>query len=62
MCQAIRELIEDGKLEGRQEGRAEGKIDMLFELVRDGLLTLENAAKKANFTVEEFKKRMSAGN
>ena len=62
MCQASRELIEDGKLEGRAEGRAEGKIDMLFELVRDGLLSLENAAKKANFTVDEFKKRMSSTN
>lgn len=60
MCQAIRELIEDGKLEGRAEGRAEGKIDMLFELVREGLLALEDAARKAGFTVEEFKKRMSS--
>ena len=50
MCQAIRELIEDGK--------QEGKLNLLFELVREGLLAMEDAAKKADFSVSEFEKRM----
>lgn len=39
----------------RAEGRTEGKLLMLFDLVRDGSLTIEKAAEKANMTVEQFK-------
>ena len=66
MCQAIRELIEDGRLEGvaagKEQGRQEGKMDLLFELVKEGLLALEDAAKKADFSVDEFEKRMLTTN
>lgn len=44
--------------EQREEGRAEGKIEgiltTLLELVKDNILTLSDAAKRANMTVEEF--------
>ena len=46
----------EGEAKGRAEGRAEGKIDMLIELVKDGSLTLEQAANKSNMSIEEFKK------
>ncbi|MDO4677814.1 MAG: hypothetical protein Q4B00_04180 [Eubacteriales bacterium] len=39
----------------RAEGRTEGKLLMFFDLVRDGSLTIEKAAEKANMTVEQFK-------
>ena len=46
--------------EGRAEGRDEGKIVTLCELVTDGMLTIEQAAKKAGMTVEQFKAAVEA--
>ena len=43
--------------QGRAEGRAEGALGMLVNLVKQGLLSPENAAKQANMTVSEFEKR-----
>mgnify|MGYP003564126096 FL=1 len=39
---------------GRQEGKQEGFFELLFQLVEDGDLSLEKAAKKAGLTVNEF--------
>ena len=50
MCQAI----EDIKAEGRAEGRAEGVFEILHGLVDDGLISIEEAAKRAGVSVEEF--------
>lgn len=49
----------DGYEEGRAEGRAEGAINMLIELVKDGTLTLENAAKKVGLSNSEFKNKLN---
>ncbi len=54
MCKAF----EDAKMEGRAEGRAEGAYSVLSELVRDGLLKLEEAAKRLNMTEEAFLTKM----
>jgi predicted HTH domain antitoxin len=43
--------------EGRAEGRTEGALVMLVNLVKQGLLSPENAAKQANMTVAEFEKQ-----
>ena len=43
--------------EERAEGRAEGALGMLVNLVKQGLLSPENAAKQANMTVAEFEKQ-----
>ena len=40
--------------EGRTEGRIEGVLNTLVSLVKDGILTLSDAAKRANMTVAEF--------
>lgn len=48
-------LSQGVRAEGKAEGRTEGKLLMLFDLVRDGSLTIEKAAEKANMTVEQFK-------
>ncbi len=44
-------------MEVREQGRAEGALGMLVNLVKQGLLSPENAAKQANMTVAEFEKQ-----
>lgn len=39
------------------EGVEEGVLKTLISLVKDGILTLADAAKRANMTVPEFKKQ-----
>jgi len=50
MCQAIRELIEDGKQEGR--------LQILVDMVKEGLLKIEDAAFRCRLSVEEFGEQM----
>ena len=49
MCQAIEEM--------RAESEAKGILKTLVSLVKDGILTLSEAAKRANMTVEDFEKQ-----
>ena len=42
------------EMEVREEGREEGRILVLDSLVKDGVLTLTDAAKRANMTPAEF--------
>ncbi|MBR1672673.1 MAG: hypothetical protein IJ702_07080, partial [Fretibacterium sp.] len=49
-----------GKREGMREGKIAGQIETLSGLVRDGLLTLRDAALRANITEEQFAAQMSA--
>ena len=48
------EQREEGKAEGREEGREEGVLATLIGLVKDGILTVVDAAKRANMTVDDF--------
>ena len=54
------EGIEKGRLEGIEKGRREGKLEgavtTLASLVKDGILSIEDAAKRANMSVDVFKK------
>ncbi len=43
--------------EQREEGREEGVLDTLIGLVKDGILTIVDAAKRANMTVAEFEEK-----
>ena len=43
--------------EGKAEGTVEGKLNILAELVNEGILTIADAAKKANMTEMEFKEK-----
>ncbi len=52
MCKAVEEI----KAEGKAEGRAEGVINTLVSLVRDGLISVEEAAKHAGLSTSEFEK------
>ena len=48
--------IQDSREEGRREGIGIGRVGMLKELVRDGVLTLGQAAEKAGMTEKDFQK------
>ena len=58
----IQDSREDGLKEGLKEGRREGigigRVGMLAELVRDGILTPGQAARKAEMTEKDFRKEM----
>ncbi len=43
--------------EGKAEGKVEGKLNILAELVNEGILSIADAAKKANMTEMEFKEK-----
>jgi hypothetical protein len=44
------EIMEKLTTEARDEGKAEGTLELLYNLVQDGVLTLTDAAKRANMT------------
>lgn len=46
------------KNEGRKEGRKEGRLQILFDLVHDGLLSVTDAASKAKLPEDVFKEEM----
>ena len=54
MCKAFEDAME----EGRAVGLAEGAFGVLSDLVRDGLLCIEEAAKRLNMTEEAFEAKM----
>ena len=41
-----------------RKGIKAGKIEAYHELIRDGLLSIEEAAKRADMTVEEFQEEL----
>jgi hypothetical protein len=54
MCEIMEKLateaMDEGIAKGKTEGIAEGTLKTLFSLVEDGVLTLTDAAKRANMT------------
>lgn len=55
----INEGKERGKADGIREGEERGRITVLFDLVKDNILTFEEAAEKAGITVDEFKNKLA---
>ena len=51
--------IKEGRREGRKEGRKEGVINTLLMLVKDGIISVEDAAKRANISVSMFQKYLN---
>ena len=45
--------------EGKKEGRKEGVINTLIMLVKDGIISVEDAAKRANLSVSKFQKYLN---
>lgn len=56
--EGIKEGIKEGIEEGMQEGLQKGRMEMLFDLVRDNLLTIKDAASQAKLTEETFREKM----
>ena len=51
--------IKEGKKEGRKEGIKEGVINTLLILVKDGIISVEDAAKRANLSVSKLQKYLN---
>ena len=45
--------------EGKRESRKEGVINTLLMLVKDGIISVEDAAKRANLSVSTFQKYLN---
>ncbi len=62
VCEVIDMFKQEGRIEGRIEGHAAGRIEgremAIMEMVQDGDLPIEKAAKKLKLSIEEFKRRM----
>lgn len=58
MCKAIEDMIEERACIEREEGKLEGKLEILTNLVKDGILNMQEAAKRMNMTTEEFRTKM----
>ncbi len=56
MCEAMRKLMEDEIADGVRKGRQEGMLDTLCGLVRDGILSIADAAKRAGMDSVDFEK------
>ena len=53
------EVMELFKEEGREEGREEGEFNMLVNLAGKKMITIEQAAKEAGISVDEFLQKMT---
>ena len=49
------EGIKEGIREGIKEGIKEGTVNVLISLVKDGILSIADAAKRANMSEESFR-------
>lgn len=62
MCNLSKGIREDGKAEGiaigEKRGEKRGEIKAFVSLVRDGILTIQQAAERANMSVDEFTAEM----
>ena len=59
MEKGLAEGMEKGLAEGMEKGIVEGIVSTLSALVRDGILTLAQAAERAHMPVAEFEKKMA---
>ena len=47
--------IREGEIKGETKGKAKGRLEMCLELVKEGILSLSDAAKRLNMKEEELK-------
>jgi predicted transposase YdaD len=55
---AKEEGLKEGRYEGLKEGRNEGMLQILGGLVKDGILTISEAAQRAGMTETIFAENM----
>ena len=58
--EGLEEGLVKGRVEGRLEGREEGIISTMVSLVRDGILSIKDAAVRAGITEADFQEKMAA--
>lgn len=58
MLSLVEYAEEKGIKKGHKEGLKEGRISTLISLVKDGLLTVSEAASRAEVSEDEFKSYM----
>lgn len=58
MQKGIQQGMQKGIQQGRGEGVQVGRLEMLFDLVRDNLLPVKDAAYKAGLSEEDFREKM----
>jgi predicted transposase YdaD len=58
MCEIMEKIATEERNEGRKEGRKEGTLETLFGLVKDGILTISEAAKRVDMTEKIFVENM----
>lgn len=54
MCQALKELLADERMEGREEGRMLGQKELVLRMYADGSLDVQRACVYLECTQEEF--------
>lgn len=57
LAEGRKEGISEGRTAGLAEGRREGILTTLTALVKDGILTVADAAKRAGMSDEDFRKK-----
>lgn len=55
MCEALDKVENRGIQIGEKRGEKKGRIKTLYELVTDGILTLQQAADRMGMTESKFK-------
>ena len=62
MCKGIDDMRKAERLQGRKEGLKEGGFQMLVSLVKQGLLSMKDAAEQAGMSQEIFAAKVSGQN
>ena len=57
MCKAIEDMRNDAREKGIEKGIEKGVLATLAGLVKDGILSVADAAKRANMTTSEFESK-----
>ena len=56
--EGLKEGRKEGRKEGKKEGRKEGVMETLIPLIKDGVLTLKEAASRFGISEEALRKRL----
>ncbi len=56
MCEISEKWYREGQTDGEKRGEKKGIRETLFSLVKDGILSMTDAAKRANMNVSDFEK------
>ena len=60
MGSVIEEIRAEGIAEGEERGKLEGKLETLVRLVRDGLVSVQDAATSVGVDADEIRRALAA--